>query len=81
MSDKVARTLVRDLMSVGVLTCARDTPLTTLTRTLLEKGQEAAVVLDEQGNAAGVVDRAMLVEVHAHPEEAPLVAASEPAIA
>lgn len=56
--------LVRDLMSVGVLTCSPTTPLVNLTRVLLEKDMEAAVVLDDQGHAAGVVSRDELVRAY-----------------
>ena len=47
--------LVRDLMSVGVLTCSPETPVDHLTRLLLEKDLEGLIVLDQQGNAAGAV--------------------------
>ncbi|MFN2221653.1 MAG: cyclic nucleotide-binding/CBS domain-containing protein, partial [Candidatus Promineifilaceae bacterium] len=57
--------LVRDLMSVGVLTCSPDTSVVELTRILLEKDLEAAVVLDVRGHAAGIVSRDDLVKVYA----------------
>ncbi|MGD8583721.1 MAG: CBS domain-containing protein [Chloroflexota bacterium] len=57
--------LVRDLMSVGVLTCSPDTSVVELTRILLEKDLEAAVVLDDRGHAAGIVSRDDLVKVYA----------------
>lgn len=57
--------LVRDLMSVGVLTCSPDTSVVELTRILLEKDLEAAVVLDDRGHAAGIVSRHDLVKVYA----------------
>ncbi len=63
--EKGSRKLVRDLMSVGVLTCALDTPLIQLTQVLLDKDQEAAVVLDDTGNAVGVVTRTELVRSYA----------------
>ena len=44
-------------MSVGVLTCSPDTSIVDLTQLMLEKEQEGAVVLDDQGHAAGVVSR------------------------
>lgn len=72
--NKHSRTLVRDLMSVGVLTCAPDTPLVLLTRILLEKEQEAAVVLDAQGNAVGMVSRQELVRSYAQAEYESLTA-------
>ncbi len=57
--------LVRDLMSVGVLTCSPGTPLVELTRILLEKKLEGAVVLDGQGHALGTVTRDDLVRAYA----------------
>lgn len=57
--------LVRDLMSVGVLTCPLETPLDELARTLLDQGLEAAVVLDDNGHAAGYVSRTELVRAFA----------------
>lgn len=57
--------LVRDLMSVGVLTCSPDTPVVELTRVLLEKDLEGAVMLDEHGHAAGMVNRDDLVRAYA----------------
>ena len=58
-------TLVRDLMSIGVLTCTPDTSIVDLARVLLERDLEGAVVLDDQGHAAGVVDRNDLIRAYA----------------
>jgi CBS domain-containing protein len=66
--------LVRDLMTVGVPTCAPDTAAVDLTRMLLEKDLEAAVVLDAQGNAVGVVSHDELVLAYAHEAYADLTA-------
>ena len=57
--------LVRDLMSVGVPTCALDDSVVELTRWFLEKDVEGAVVLDENGHGAGVVSRNELVQAYA----------------
>ncbi len=57
--------LVRDLMSVGVPTCAPDDSVIDLTRWFLEKDIEGAVVLDENGHGAGVVTRDQLVKAYA----------------
>lgn len=63
--DKSTRpSLVRDLMSIGVLTCSPDTPVMDLARVLLEKELEGAVVLDEQGHAIGIVCRDDLVRAY-----------------
>ena len=66
--------LVRDLMSVGVLTCSLDTAVIELTRVLLEKELEGAVVLDDQGHAAGAVTRDDLVRAYASGEYEALTA-------
>lgn len=50
---------------MGVLTCGLHTPVVGLTRALLEKELEAAVVLDGQGNAAGFVSQDELVRAYA----------------
>ena len=57
--------LVRDLMSVGVLTCSPETPVVQLTRILLERDLEGAVVLDDRGHAAGIVTLDDLVRAYA----------------
>jgi len=62
-------TLVRDLMTVGVATCAPNTPVVDLARLLVEKNLEAFVVLDgEEGHALGVVGQDELVRAYAHQE-------------
>ncbi len=55
------RVLVRDLMTVGVKTCAPTTPIVDLARFMLEQDLEAIVVLDHEGHAVGVVSRDDLV--------------------
>ncbi|MEJ2749201.1 MAG: CBS domain-containing protein [Anaerolineae bacterium] len=57
--------LVRDLMSVGVPTCALDDLVVELARWFLEKNIEGAVVLDEHGHGAGVVTHDELVHAYA----------------
>ncbi len=56
------RLLVRDLMSVGVATCSPETPLDDIARLLLDRQLEAVVVLDQEGNAVGVVSQEELIE-------------------
>ncbi len=58
------RLLVRDLMSVGVATCAPDTPIIEIARLLLEKKLEAVVVLNEEGHAVGIVSQKELVKAY-----------------
>ena len=60
------RTLVRDLMTVGVATCPSETSVGDVARLLLEKNLEAVVVLDDEGHAAGIVGRDELVRAYAH---------------
>ena len=67
-------TLVRDLMSVGVLTCPPDTPLIELTQILLDKELEGVVVLDTGGHASGIVTREDLVRAYGLGEYQDLVA-------
>lgn len=56
--------LVRDLMTVGVLTCPPQTSLGDLARLMLEKNAEAVIVLDpSDGNALGVVSQVELAQV------------------
>lgn len=57
--------LVRELMAVGVPTCALDTPCTELAQAFLDKGWEAVVVLDENGHGAGAVSRVELARAFA----------------
>ncbi len=52
--------LVRDLMTVGVLTCPPDTPITDLAQRLLAHDLDDVIVLD-QGKALGTVGQEQLV--------------------
>ena len=56
--------LVRDLMSVGVLTCSLHSSVRELTQVLLERELEGIVVLDDRGHAAGIVSRDDLVRAY-----------------
>lgn len=61
--------LVRDLMTVGVTTCAPATPIADVARLLLDHDIEAVVVLDQEGHAVGTVSREALARAfagHAH---------------
>jgi CBS domain-containing protein len=58
-------TLVRDLMSIGVLTCSQDISIVALARVLLEQELEEAVVLDGLGHAVGVIGRDDLIRAYA----------------
>ncbi len=58
------RQLVRDLMSVGVATCAPDTPIIEIAHVLIEKKLEAVVVLNNEGHAIGIVSQKELVKAY-----------------
>ncbi|MEJ2758440.1 MAG: CBS domain-containing protein [Anaerolineales bacterium] len=57
--------LVRDLMTVGVVTCSPKTPIKTIVKAILEKDLEAVVVLDPEGHALGIVGQDELVHAYA----------------
>ena len=57
--------LVRDLMSIGVLTCSEDTSIVELARVLLARDYEEAVVLNELGHAVGAVGQDDLIRAYA----------------
>jgi CBS domain-containing protein len=58
------RSLVRELMTVGVATCPPDTSIVEVTRLLLDEELEGVVVLDREGHAVGVVTRDELVRAY-----------------
>jgi CBS domain-containing protein len=66
--------LVRDLMTVGVLTCTPETPIGDIARLLLEKELEGLVVLDHEGHGVGIVTWDNLVTGYAHPNAQELTA-------
>lgn len=54
-------------MTVGVPTCAPDTPVIDLARRMVEKDWEAVVVLSgDDGHALGVVSRSELIKAYGH---------------
>lgn len=56
--------LVRDLMTVGVITCPANTPISDVARLILEKNLEAVVVLDKEGHGLGVIGQDELIRVY-----------------
>jgi CBS domain-containing protein len=67
--------LVRDLMTVGVMTCSPSTFLEDLARAATEKNVEAFVVLNQDdGHALGVVSQEDIVSAFAKGDPAPLTA-------
>ena len=66
--------LVRDLMTVGVLTCTPGTPLAELAQLMLDKNCEAVVVMQD-GHALGVIGEDELVSAFHREDPRKLVAA------
>jgi CBS domain-containing protein len=61
--ENSTRTLVRDLMKVGVATCAPETVVSDVAHMLREKGIEAVIVLDpEEGQALGMISQDELAD-------------------
>lgn len=59
------RKLVRELMSVGVPTCALQTPVQQVARLLLNSDIDCVVVNDPEGHAVGVISQDDLVKTYA----------------
>ncbi len=66
--------LVRDLMTVGVVTCGTKTPVTIIAEAILKKDIEAVVVLDDMGHALGIVGKVELIKAYGRGEYQDLVA-------
>ncbi len=56
--------LVRDIMKIGVPTCALGTPLPQVAQSMARENADAIIVMDESG-AAGVISQSDLVRVYA----------------
>jgi CBS domain-containing protein len=65
--------LVRDLMTVGVVTCLPDTSIVDIARIMLDAEVEAVVVLEE-GNALGFIGQDELIQAFTRPDYADLTA-------
>ncbi len=65
--------LVRDLMTVGVVTCLPDTSIVDIARIMLDADVEAVVVLEE-GNALGFIGQDELVQAFTRQDYADLTA-------
>jgi CBS domain-containing protein len=65
--------LVRDLMTVGVVTCLPDTSIVDIARIMLDADVEAVVVLEE-GNALGIISQDEMVQGFTRPDYADLTA-------
>jgi CBS domain-containing protein len=65
--------LVRDLMTVGVVTCLPETSIVDIARIMLDSDMEAVVVLEE-GNALGIIGQDELVQAFTRPDHAQLTA-------
>lgn len=58
---------VRDLMTVGVMTCSADAPILEIARRLLDQALDDVVVLEE-GHAIGVISPAELIRALTRPD-------------
>jgi predicted transcriptional regulator len=65
--------LVRDLMSVGVITCSPETPIQEIAKGIYQQGLEEVVVIEERHNV-GVVGRTELVQVYSREDWSNLTA-------
>ena len=70
------RHLVRDLMTVGVVTCTPDATVAEIARLLLEHDLEGVIVLDHEGHAVGTVTQRDLVSAYQHETPRALTAAA-----
>ena len=68
------RTLVRDLMAVGVRTCQPTTSIVDIAGWLLEQDLEGVVVINAEGHAIGVVDREALIKAYSQEDRHELTA-------
>lgn len=66
--------LVRDLMTVGVVTCPPHAPLAEVARLFLAEDLEGVVVLDDEGHSIGVITQDELIRGYTHPEADSLTA-------
>jgi CBS domain-containing protein len=66
--------LVRDLMTVGVLTCKTSTPALDVARFLLEKNLDELVVLNDEGEAVGICGLEQLAPLYGRDDLASLTA-------
>jgi len=64
LADVAKTLLVRDLMQIGVPTCADTTALAEAAQRLLDEKLEALVVLDDHGNAVGLLGRREVVATY-----------------
>ena len=53
-------------MTVGVVTCAAQTPIKVIVQAIIAKDREAVVVLDKEGHAIGLVGQEELVQAYSH---------------
>ena len=61
--ENTTRTLVRDLMKVGVATCAPEALVSEVAHLMREQGMEGVIVLDpEEGHAIGMISQTELAD-------------------
>ena len=68
------RLLVRDLMTIGVASCAPNLPVADLARLMLDNNLEAVIVLNEAGHGIGFVSQDDLVRIYARDDRLSLTA-------
>lgn len=56
--------LVRDVMKIGVPTCAPDAKLIEIAKIMVRDGADAVIVMDEEDGAIGVVSQSDLVRAY-----------------
>jgi CBS domain-containing protein len=65
---ETTRLFVRDLMTVGVVSLQKQTPLQEIARLMVEKDLEAVVILDDEGHAEGYISQEEMLQAYSHPD-------------
>jgi CBS-domain-containing membrane protein len=63
-SERRGRRTVRDVMSFGIMTCTPETALAAVARAMTERRSRSIVVVDEAGEAAGVITGSDLLTLY-----------------
>jgi predicted transcriptional regulator len=65
---KTARLFVRDLLTVGVVSLKKQTPVLEIARRMIAKDLEAVVILDDEGHAEGCISQEEMIQVYSRPD-------------
>jgi predicted transcriptional regulator len=65
---KTARLFVRDLMTVGVVSLKKQTPVLEIARQMIAKDLEGVVILDDEGHAEGCLSQEEMIQVYSRPD-------------